>query len=93
MLTVPEGPPWGDDVLPAWGLAAGGQQVVTPGALPAAVTREWAFGGATGAGVRVCILDSGIDDGHPLVGPVERSVTVSDDDDESTSIVEDDRAT
>ena len=35
---------------------------------PAEITREWAWGGATGAGVRVCILDSGVDAGHPLVG-------------------------
>jgi subtilisin len=35
--------------------------------------REWAWGGATGAGVRVCILDSGIEPDHPLVGRVEAS--------------------
>ena len=28
---------------------------------PAEVTREWAWGGSTGKGVRVCILDSGVD--------------------------------
>jgi subtilisin family serine protease len=81
-------PDWGDDVLPAWGLPAGGQQTVTPGALPAALTREWAIDDATGAGVRVCILDSGIETGHPLVGAVERAVTVVDDGD-AMSIVTD----
>ena len=40
------------------------------------MTREWAFGGATGQGVCVCILDSGIERDHPLVGEVERSVYV-----------------
>jgi subtilisin family serine protease len=31
-------------------------------------TVEWAWGGSTGAGVRVCIVDSGIENDHPLVG-------------------------
>ena len=43
---------------------------------PDRVDREWAIGGADGAGVTVCIVDSGIDD-HPLVGGVDRSVAVS----------------
>jgi subtilisin family serine protease len=34
------------------------------------VTREWAWGGATGAGIGVCIIDSGIEGGHPQVGAV-----------------------
>ncbi|HUI49667.1 MAG TPA: S8 family serine peptidase [Acidimicrobiia bacterium] len=29
---------------------------------------EWAWGGATGAGVRVAVVDSGIDAGHPALG-------------------------
>jgi subtilisin family serine protease len=74
-------PDWGDDVLPAWGLPAGGERPVDAAALPAPVTAEWAYGGATGAGVRVCVLDSGIEAGHPLVGEVERSVTVVDEED------------
>src|SRR5207248_5113983 len=43
---------------------------------PATVTADWAWGGSTGAGVRVCILDSGIDPGHPLAGPVQGSFAV-----------------
>ena len=31
------------------------------------MTREWAFGGSRGA-VDVCIVDSGVEPGHPLVG-------------------------
>ena len=76
------------DVLPAWGLPAGKERPVVPGPLPAPVTSEWALGGAIGAGVRVCVLDSGIEAGHPLVGAVERAVTVADDGEE-TCIVED----
>jgi subtilisin family serine protease len=43
---------------------------------PAAVDREWAFGGVTGAGSTVCVVDSGVDAGHPLVGTVARSVAI-----------------
>src|SRR5579884_4350912 len=62
--------------LPAWSVPA--ETVAGIRAeWPERVTREWAFGGATGAGVSVCILDSGIEDRHPRVGAVQRSVVVS----------------
>lgn len=32
------------------------------------ITREWAWGGSTGAGVKVAVIDSGIDSDHPAVG-------------------------
>ncbi|HET8659771.1 MAG TPA: S8 family serine peptidase [Micromonosporaceae bacterium] len=35
---------------------------------PEPIGRDWAWGGATGRGVRVCIVDSGVDASHPLVG-------------------------
>ena len=38
--------------------------------------RERAWGGATGEGVVVAVVDSGIDPGHPAVGEVARSVTI-----------------
>ncbi|MBA2462610.1 MAG: S8 family serine peptidase [Actinobacteria bacterium] len=44
---------------------------------PDRVDREWAFGGSTGKGVRVAIVDSGIERGHRLVGEVEEAVVVS----------------
>jgi subtilisin len=64
--------------LPAWSLPAGGAaQIAIPGQWPDRVDREWAWGGATGKGVRVCILDSGVERDHPLVGSVDRAVAVS----------------
>jgi subtilisin family serine protease len=41
------------------------------------ITREWAWGGSTGAGVRVAVIDSGIEAGHPAVGAVQGSVAIS----------------
>jgi subtilisin len=41
------------------------------------VTRDWAWGGATGKGVRVGIIDSGLENSHPeLHGRVVENVTV-----------------
>jgi subtilisin family serine protease len=62
--------------LPAWSLPAGAEEAVAPD-WPAGVTREWALAGATGAGIRVAIVDSGIDASHPRVGRVERAVAVT----------------
>ena len=68
--------------LPAWSLPAGAaDQIALEANWPAEITREWAWGGATGKGVRVCILDSGVDASHPLVGHVESAVAVSKDED------------
>jgi subtilisin family serine protease len=36
-----------------------------------AITPEWAWGGATGRGVKVAVIDSGVDASHPAVGHVE----------------------
>jgi subtilisin family serine protease len=41
------------------------------------VTREWAWAGSSGKGVRVAIIDSGIDAGHPDVGEVAGYVSIS----------------
>jgi subtilisin family serine protease len=46
-----------------------------------AVTPAWAWGGATGRGVRVCVLDSGVEPDHPLVGPVSGRWAVVNDSD------------
>lgn len=44
--------------------------------LPTAITREWAWEGATGKDVKVAIVDSGVDADHPFVQDVTRSVVV-----------------
>jgi subtilisin family serine protease len=67
----------GDEELPAWSLPADASESIRIRAgWPERVTREWAWGGSTGAGVRVCVLDSGVELAHPLVGDVQRSVAV-----------------
>ena len=51
------------------------------------VTRDWAWGGATGAGVRVGIIDSGLENAHPsLRGRVVENVTVEMTDDGPTVV-------
>jgi subtilisin len=76
--------------LPAWSLPAGGAaEIAIAGKWPDRVDREWAWGGATGKGVRVCILDSGVERDHPLVGSVERAVAVSLGEDQEAVVEED----
>jgi len=77
------------DELPAWSLTADQARRIEQPAWPARITREWAWEGATGRGVRVAIVDSGVERDHPLVGTVQRSVTVGDPD--KDEIFEDDQ--
>jgi subtilisin len=68
----------GKSALPAWSLPKDAVDRITlPGEWPERVTREWALGGATGKGIRVCILDSGVDGTHPRVGELESSVVIT----------------
>ena len=67
-----------EEELPAWSLPAEAvDRIVLPEEWPGEVNRDWAWGGATGAGTRVCVLDSGIEAGHPLVGEVQQAVAIS----------------
>lgn len=45
-------------------------------ALPDRITKEWAWGESTGAGVKVAIVDSGIEADHPAVGGVAGGVAL-----------------
>lgn len=58
-------------VRPAWSWSLSGAEI-TPSPLLETITLERAFGGATGRGVRVAIIDSGIDTSHPAVGGAVR---------------------
>ena len=40
------------------------------------VSADWAWGGADGTGIRVAILDSGVDGSHPMIPRLERSVGI-----------------
>src|SRR5438132_7225101 len=74
-----------EEELPAWSLpASAGESILLPSEWPERVTREWAWGGATGAGVGVWVLDSGVELDHPPIGTVQRSVAVLKDGDEIT---------
>ncbi|MCZ7416130.1 MULTISPECIES: S8 family peptidase [unclassified Streptomyces] len=61
-----------------WNLRGKGPDEVAVAADGEPVTPAWAFGGAGGQGVRVCVVDSGVEAGHPLVGPVAGSWEVVD---------------
>ncbi|MFI6349181.1 S8 family peptidase [Streptomyces sp. NPDC050560] len=61
----------------SWGLRdRSPEDIPVPAAGNALVTPDWAWGGATGGGVRVCVVDSGVEGGHPMVGPVASSHVV-----------------
>ena len=76
--------------LPAWSLPAGtAESLALPTEWPGRVTREWAWGGSTGKGVRVCILDSGIEAEHPDVGELAGAVAVEVGEGDEISIVDD----
>jgi subtilisin family serine protease len=80
----------GPAALPAWSLPKDAvDRIALPGHWPDRVTREWALDGATGKGVRVCILDSGVDPSHPLVGELESAVAISTGEDDEVVAAED----
>jgi subtilisin family serine protease len=79
-----------ENELPAWSIdreAALAEPIESSWSLQDA--REWAWGGATGAGVRVAIIDSGIDASHPAVGTLHGAVAVVESSDGSLAVVPD----
>lgn len=67
--------------VPAWSeaFAAGRLGPVEPLPLPQRITPEWAFGDGSGRGVRVAVIDSGVDARHPAVGAVAGGVVLEHD--------------
>ncbi len=59
---------------PAWSGAFDRGSLQDVVGLPIADVRAWAFGGATGAGVKVAVVDSGVDAGHPRVGGIAGAI-------------------
>jgi subtilisin len=41
------------------------------------LSKDWAWGGSTGKGIRVAVIDSGIDAAHPAVGAVQGHVSIT----------------
>jgi subtilisin family serine protease len=79
-----------NEELPAWSLPASARaRIGVEVDWPERVTRHWAWGGSTGKGVRVCILDSGVQPDHRLVGDVEGAVVVTKKEDGELSVDED----
>jgi subtilisin family serine protease len=67
-----------DEDLPAWSLPRSAVDgIVLENLLPERVDRDWALAGATGRGVKVCVLDSGVEQGHPSVGEVAGAVFIT----------------
>jgi subtilisin len=55
---------------------------------PVAGVTEWAWSGSTGAGARVCILDSGVEPDHPDVTPLAASYAVRTDSGGRSRVIE-----
>jgi len=67
-----------EKLFPAWSLPREATaQIALANPLPQKVDRDWAIAGSTGAGVHVCIIDSGVERNHPLVGEVQGAVAIS----------------
>jgi subtilisin len=81
----------GDEELPAWSLdreAAQAIQIRSPFGL--ADARDWAWRDSRGAGVRVCVIDSGVDGSHPRVGGIQGAVCFKTGEDGERYVAEDD---
>ena len=79
-----------EEARPAWSLTRDNYASINlDNPLPDRVDRAWALGGATGKGVRVCILDSGVEPGHPSVGEIAGAVSMSIDEDGNGIATED----
>jgi subtilisin family serine protease len=70
------------DNLPAWSWQFAPDHIQQLSVLEGleAITPEWAWGGSTGAGVKVAVIDSGIENDHPAIaGHVKGYISFSED--------------
>lgn len=80
-----EPPPWRRpsggvyEGVPAWGAPSAELRRVEIRRWPPDAVADWAFGGSTGAGVRVCVLDTGVDPTHPMIGTVDATMGIESD--------------
>ena len=78
-----------ESVRPAWSeqfTAQAIQQLVHTGPI-AELTPEWAFGDSTGKGVRVAVVDSGVEYDHPAVGDSVRGGVVVEFDEDAENMI------
>jgi len=74
--------------LPAWAGAFDPDRIETVAALPLPLpARDWAWSGATGRGVKVAVVDSGVEADHPRVGGLAGAVSIELDADGATKVV------
>lgn len=64
---------------PAWSEAfdPATLEPVTALQLPSRIDADWAWGGSDGSGVKVAVVDSGIEAGHPMVGDVQSWASIA----------------
>ena len=72
-MSAEERPGWSDPFAPA------GLTKLSPLDHVEEITPEWAYGGSTGKGVKVAVIDSGVEAGHEAVGDVQGYVAIEED--------------
>ncbi len=78
-----------DSILPAWSEPfhrEGGPAPAPSVAFAQPVTRSWAYGDGSGRGVRVAVVDSGVDADHPLVGRIADAVVIDRDESQPSGV-------
>lgn len=67
-----------DEIVPAWSerFLAGFEPATPDLGVDPPISRSWAYGDASGRGVRVAVVDSGVNADHPAIGGVSQAVAV-----------------